>query len=285
MPLNDHFPHRTLTGLLGLSTLAGGTLLYGNRVEAFNYEVTYHDIVLPTLDKAFDGYRLVHISDIHLDSENMTRERFARAVSLVNEQNPDVIVITGDFVTHPNEYDAKDDLIATLSQLQARVGIFAVTGNHDHMRNIEMVRDILNQSGIPNLHNDFRTIERGDAMLHIAGVDDYWKGQHDLDAVLEALPAEGTAILLAHEPDFAHISSLSGRFDLQLSGHSHGGQVRLPVVGEIFVPAYSRDFPIGFYEVNRMILYVNRGLGVVPPPIRINCRPEITVFRLRGEIG
>ena len=120
------------------------------------------------------------------------------------------------------------------------------------------------------------------APLHIAGVDDLWTGQDRLDLVLERLPAEGAAILLVHEPDFANTSAKTGRFDLQLSGHSHGGQVSLPFLGPPILPRYARDYPVGRYQVGEMALYTNRGLGTVPPRVRINCRPEISLFILEA---
>jgi len=99
--------------------------------------------------------------------------------------------------------------------------------------------------------------------------------------VLALLPDEGCAILLAHEPDYADISAPTGRFDLQLSGHSHGGQVILPFIGPPILPSYSHKYPVGQYQVGSMIQYTNRGLGTVAPMVRFNCRPEITVFTLR----
>jgi hypothetical protein len=120
-------------------------------------------------------------------------------------------------------------------------------------------------------------------MLHLAGVDDVWESQDRLDLVLEALPDAGAAILLAHEPDFADVSAAAGRFDLQLSGHSHGGQVIFPLRGPLVLPRYARKYPIGLYQVGGMLQYTNRGLGMIPPRVRFNCRPEVTVFTLRCE--
>jgi hypothetical protein len=120
-------------------------------------------------------------------------------------------------------------------------------------------------------------------MLHIAGVDDVWEEHARLDMVLEQLPADGAAILLAHEPDFADESAATGRFDLQLSGHSHGGQVIYPFGGPPILPTYAKKYPVGRYQVSGMIQYTNRGLGMIPPHVRFNCRPEITVFTLSAK--
>jgi len=118
------------------------------------------------------------------------------------------------------------------------------------------------------------------AHLHVAGVNDYTERQDRLDHVLAHLPPAGAAILLTHEPDYADISSRSGRFDLQLSGHSHGGQVCPPLLGPLVLPRYGKRYPRGFYNVGGMALYTNRGLGMLWPHVRINSRPEITIFTL-----
>ncbi len=118
----------------------------------------------------------------------------------------------------------------------------------------------------------------GNARLHVAGVDDYMVGAARPDLVLERLPAEGAAVLLAHEPDFADVSAATGRFDMQISGHSHGGQVRLPVLDPPYLPPHARRYPLGLYRVAGMLQYTNRGVGMLGPHIRLNCRPEITAF-------
>lgn len=115
-------------------------------------------------------------------------------------------------------------------------------------------------------------------MLHFAGVDDVMEGRSRLDLVLQELPEDGTAILLAHEPDFADVSAATGRFDLQLSGHSHGGQVRLPLLGAPYLPPFSQRYASGLYEVGDMWQYTNRGIGFVDARLRFLCRPEITVL-------
>ena len=118
-------------------------------------------------------------------------------------------------------------------------------------------------------------------MLHFAGVDDVLEGQDDFKLALGPLPADGTAILLVHEPDFADTSAKTKRFDLQLSGHSHGGQIIFPYLDPPILPPLAKKYPLGLYQIGEMLLYTNRGLGMVPPQVRFNCRPEITVFTLK----
>jgi uncharacterized protein len=268
---------------LGITGLGLGGFTYGHYFEASWVEITSLRLRLPHLTPAFHGYRLVQISDLHLDHQGMTRARLAEIVSLVNSLQPDLVAITGDFITVAHDGGPQifvEDLAPALSLLRPRDTTVAVLGNHDQEQDPVTVRRAMKMSGIIDLSNAVYTLWRNEAALHIAGVDDLWTGQDRLDLVLERLPAEGAAILLAHEPDFANTSAKTGRFGLQLSGHSHGGQVSLPFLGPPVLPRYARDYPRGWYQVGEMMLYTNRGLGTVPPRIRINCRPEITLFIL-----
>jgi hypothetical protein len=140
---------------------------------------------------------------------------------------------------------------------------------------------VLKQSNIIDLSNDVYTIYRGEEMLHFAGVDDILAQQDHLEKVLEEIPDQGAAILLAHEPDFADISAASKRFDLQLSGHTHGGQIVIPFIEKMFLPPEGRKYPKGLYQINGMIQYTNRGLGTSWLRLRYRCPPEITLFELR----
>lgn len=243
-------------------------------------DVTSINLMLPYLDPEFHGYRLVQISDIHIGTW-LTRQHLAKAVELVNQQKPDLVAITGDFVTYkPERY--VNDLVAELSKLSPRDATVAVLGNHDHWTDPYVVRNILQLSSIIDLSNDVYTLQRGNALLHIAGVDDFMDELDCLDQVLEKVPSDGAAVLLAHEPDYADVSAARGRFDLQISGHSHGGQIILPIIGPPYLPRLGRKYPSGLYRVNGMIQYTNRGLGTAEVQLRFNCRPEITVFTLEA---
>ncbi len=264
------------TGLLGI-----GGFIYTNKVEPGWVEITQVSLTLPHLASEFDGYRIAQISDIHMDIWT-PRDRLAQAVEMVNRQLPDLVVVTGDFVTYLAGYFAAD-LVAALGALAPRRAALAVLGNHDHWTDATSVRQVIAQSGIVELSNAVYTLRRGEAMLHIAGVDDVWERQDRLDLVLAQLPADGAVILLAHEPDFADVSATTGRFDLQLSGHSHGGQVIIPFRGPVVLPLHARKYPVGRYQVGGMVQYTNRGLGMISPHVRFNCRPEITMFTLRAK--
>ncbi|MCI0714606.1 MAG: metallophosphoesterase [Chloroflexi bacterium] len=275
-----------LAGLstLGVTAAGSGTLFYGNRIELFNFDVVEREMALPRLAASFDGYRIAHISDLHHDGEYMNRHHLNRAIDLLNQQNADMVIITGDFVTHKIDDDDAQSLLDNLSAIKSRDGMFAVPGNHDYWTDIGGVRSILSMSGVADLSNAVFTLERDGNLLNIAGVDDYWEQLADISSVINQLPdTTSPTILMAHEPDYADISAATGRFDLQLSGHSHGGQVRLPLLGSPILPRFARKYPAGQYQVENMIQYTNRGLGVVDLPLRINCPPEITIITLRAS--
>jgi predicted MPP superfamily phosphohydrolase len=268
-------------GLLALGTVVVGSgWEYTTGIEPDWLDIQPVTLTLPRLAPAFDGYQVVQFSDIHMSSW-MTRARLADVVGVVNAQGADLIALTGDFVSNLSDAIAQD-LIDVLGTLRAPDGTVAVLGNHDHWTDAAVIHRVIQESGMVDLTNTVHTLDRGGVPLHLAGVDDIWE-QHDrLDDVLGQLPQDGAAILLAHEPDFADTSAATGRFDLELSGHSHGGQVIIPFVGPPHLPYLGRKYPLGRYQVGRMIQYTNRGVGMIPPRVRFNCRPEITVFTLRA---
>ena len=272
----------SLASAVGTAAAGVGGFAYAHDVEPENLEIVPIELYLPRLDTAFDGYRLVQISDIHMGT-GITPERLKHIVQVVNAQNPDSVALTGDYVTHGDIKPLLPGLVSAFSQLTPKDIAVATLGNHDHWTDPAALHGMIRDSGLTDLNNHVYSIRRGDAVLHLAGVDDYWERQDRLDEVLAQLAGNACAILLAHEPDYADISGPTGRFDLQISGHSHGGQVRLPIINRpITVPRYSTHYPVGQYQVGSMIQYTNRGVGTIAPAVRFNCRPEITVFTLRA---
>ena len=269
-------------GVLG----AGSAWHWATKIEPRWIEIKRVSLSIPGLHPAFDGWTLAQISDIHV-SEWMTQPRLQHIVGKVNALRPDLIAITGDFVSRRQE-GQQTILAQTLSTLDARHGVFAVLGNHDHWANVKFVRSAVRKSGVQELRNSFHTIRHDGGVLQLCGLDDAWAGAADVPELLRKLPAKGAAILLAHEPDFADEYAKANRFDVQLSGHSHGGQVQIPLVGPIHLPLYGQKYNDGRYrlastpDTREMTLYVNRGVGMVKPFVRFGCRPEITLFTLRA---
>jgi predicted MPP superfamily phosphohydrolase len=275
------------------AVVGAGVFLYSRYVEPYWVAVERVTLPLPRLAPPFDGYRIVHIGDFHLDGW-MTPERLERVVDLVNQQEPDLVAITGDFVAVSVDYIS--GLPGPLEKLKATDGVVAVLGNHDHMNDAGGVRSALASAGVVDVSNGVYGLRRDGAAMYVCGVDSVMEGYDRLEEVLDALDeAEpGCAILLAHEPDFADKTAATGRFDLQLSGHSHGGQVRIPFLktpyvvpllsrlGFSFVPPLIYEYPSGLYEVGKMYQYTNRGLGVIYARFRLNSRPEVTVLTLRS---
>lgn len=250
--------------------------IYAHKIEPRWFEITQHEIALPQLDQAFNGYRIVQISDLHA-GDGTTRSQLENVVAAVNAQNPDLVVITGDHITRiPKQHL---ELLDTLAQLHPRDRTISIFGNHDVHSNPALLGQVLRQAGITLLENTIYTLHRHGATLHIAGVGDVFYEQAKLDQVLAQLPTTGAAIMLAHEPDFADQTAATGRFGLQLSGHSHGGQIRIPFFSG-YVPILAEKYPIGRYQVGKMIQYTNRGIGISKLYARFNCRPEISVFNL-----
>ena len=281
--MNDRGIYRRVLLGAALGVLLLGGLVYVRKVEPEDVEIVPVSLVLPRLDAVFEGYRIAQISDIHADGW-MSPGRVLSLVNLVNAEAPDLVAITGDFATYSRFRSLirhASRLVAPLRRLQATDGVVAVLGNHDHKTDARTVRRVLAASGVIELHNAALTLRRGGESLYLCGVDDLKEGTPRLDRALEGLSEEGAAVLLAHEPDFADESAATGRFDLQLSGHSHGGQVGVPLLRYPFLPKLSRQYPTGLYRVGDMFLYTNRGLGA-HPRFRFNCRPEITVFTLRS---
>ena len=281
--MNERGIYRRVLLGAALGVLLLGGLVYVRKVEPEDVQIVPVSLVLPRLDAVFDGYRIAQISDIHADGW-MTPGRVLSLVNLVNAEAPDLVAITGDLATYSRFRSLirhTSRLGAPLRRLCAPDGVVAVLGNHDHKTDARTVRRVLAASGVIELHNAVLTLRRGGESLYLCGVDDLKEGAPRLDLALERLSEEGAAVLLAHEPDFADESAATGRFDLQLSGHSHGGQVGVPLLRYPFLPKLSRKYPTGLYRVGDMFLYTNRGLGA-HPRFRFNCRPEITVFTLRS---
>ena len=261
--------------------LVGITLLflcsiYAHKIEPLWFEIKQISITLPQLDRAFRGYRIVQISDLHA-GDKIDRTHLNKVIDAVNDQKPDLVVITGDHVSRmPRRHI---ELLDIYSRLHPRDRTVAVLGNHDVYNDATPIRTALKTAGVTLLENNIYTLKRDNATLYIAGVGDLFAKEDRLDQVLAQLPATGAAIMLAHEPDFADQAAATKRFGLQLSGHSHGGQLRFPFF-DGYVPELAQKYPLGRYQVGDMIQYTNRGIGTVKIYARFNCRPEISVFTL-----
>ncbi|HUA99080.1 MAG TPA: metallophosphoesterase [Terracidiphilus sp.] len=288
------FPRPTISrrrflqaGILG----AAGFAFYAGEIARHELQVVRRDARIPALPAAFDGLKVAHLSDIHLDE--FTEPFFLRAaVVRMNGLDPDLVFLTGDYVSHELgslkfARGAAWQCANILLGLKCRQ-IYAVLGNHDVQVGAPEVTEALTDNGIRVLRNSYLPLERSGARVWLAGLDDpvcgHPKPNLAIPASIRNKPNE-PVILLCHAPDYARflLTLPAGHaVSLMLSGHTHGGQVRFPLIGPIFLPRGGKLFPEGQFSLGSMQLYVNRGLGTVGLPFRLNCRPEITLHTLRA---
>jgi len=276
--------------LITAGVIAAGTFALGEDTvvrEPNHPELVKVEMVLPRLPAAFDGFRIVQLSDFHYD-EIFSVVPIRAGVEMVNQLHPDLVVLTGDFVTgnygKPHLPDRKSARLAgpcanLLAGSRSRLGCVAILGNHDVLTDPGFVTEALQSHGITVLRNGSQALEQGGARLWFCGLDSL-DGRPNLVTAMRGIPSGEAVILLVHEPDFADRAS-QYPVDLQLSGHSHGGQVWLPGIGAPWLPPGARRYPRGQYRVGPLPLYTNIGLGTIRLPIRLNCPPEVTLVTLR----
>ena len=265
----------------GLAVAEGTALLatlYPLLIEPNWMDVTRVRISIPNLPDDLQGLRIVQFSDVHL-GPYMHRSFLRRSVRAIMSLSPDLIVFTGDMVSRDVEADPEDAQL--LAPLSARLGVWGVLGNHDHWSDPDFAHEFIERNTpIRILRNQSMLLRVGGSDLYLVGVDDAWVGADDADKAFQGVPEDAVRLVLMHEPDAVEWLPMSPS-TLQLSGHTHGGQVRLPFAGALLLPYLGRKYDVGLYRVRGGWLYVNRGLGVIAPPLRLNCRPEITLFVLQ----
>ena len=261
------------------SALAGGltTTGYAALFEPNRLKISRTQVQMKRLPRRFDGLRIVLMADFHLFPFT-SAELIKEAIHQANSLNPDLALFAGDFVY--SEAEAATELSPILARLNPKLGSFATLGNHDHVKGATVVQSALMHSGIEVLNNRGVTLSIGPDSLYLAGVDSMAGGDPDVRAAFTDHRSDTPTLVLAHEPDAIDYYSQQVPIDLQLSGHSHGGQIRLPGIGPIILPLWGRRYPRGLYQVNDSQLFTSQGIGMVDLPIRINCPPEIAEITL-----
>jgi predicted MPP superfamily phosphohydrolase len=260
------------------SFLTGLAVMLMLRPRVQDVEVNCTEVTVDRLPHAFDGYQILHVSDTHAGghlSRGPVRDRLAKAGTL----RPDLVVFTGDLAASHRTVEEAADALACLT---ARDGTVAVLGNHDHWIGEKRVAEALAARGMRVLGNEHLTLERNGDVLCLVGVKDasYVK-RDDLPAALAGVPGSVPVIMLTHSPDVV-CKPLSERASLILSGHTHGGQVVFPWIGPLYVPTrLGRRRMSGLLSLDGRLIFINRGLGEIFPPMRLNSPPELALLTLR----
>jgi predicted MPP superfamily phosphohydrolase len=244
--------------------------------EPFRLTVEHHQIRLRRLPRELDGFRIVQLSDLH-HSPFTSREQIERAIETANSLQPDIVALTGDYVSKEREYAAP--CAELLGELRPRHGVFAVLGNHDHWTDAALITDLFRAEGITVLINQGMHFEKNGAAFWLAGVDDTMVGLEDLPLALAGASEQEFKLLLAHNPIILRRAARAG-VDLVLSGHTHGGQVSLRSDRSASGRPRRRLLK-GLARQGETQIYVTRGLGTVVLPVRFGCPPEVSLLELR----
>lgn len=238
------------------------------------------EIFVRNLPQAWEGYRIAHITDLHC-GPFVSAGRVASWVAQVNALSADLVAVTGDLITQGSTYVTP--VAQALGGLRAADGVFACMGNHDYFTTGDEVAVALERAGLSVLRNRGVVLERGETSLYVAGVDDTWTDRHDLHLALAARPPRAPVVLLAHDPSLFPSAAAAG-VDVMLSGHTHGGQIGVPLLAHRFnLARLITRFTTDLYRRGSCVLYVNRGLGTTGPPFRLFVRSEIALLVLRRD--
>jgi len=264
--------------------LFGGTGLvvasYPFFIERYLVWINHYNIPVANLPSPFEGFTIVHLSDLHFGFL-VPRAVIQWVVNKANTLQKDIIVCTGDYVHENNATEQIDQVWPILSQLSAPQGVYTVLGNHDHWADTERSLYWMRKSG-QDLRHKAIPIERNGQCIWLGGTGDLWEDNLLIDPTFEGIPARGCKILLAHNPDTAD-TDFNTRIDLFISGHTHGGQVRIPFYGAPILPVNNKRYTSGYIRTDKTALFISRGIGWAYLPVRFNCPPEIAVLHLSTE--
>jgi predicted MPP superfamily phosphohydrolase len=281
-----HIGHPTrrqfLKGALATPLLAvSGVAAYARLIEPYNYLISETDIFVHNLPERFEGFRITQLTDIH-HSKILGLEEVQRVVRLAQQTSPDLFVLTGDYATAYRRYI--EPCAEALSSLAAPEGVWAVLGNHDHYTDPELTTRSLEQHHINVLNNRNTLLRRGPEVIQLSGIDDWSWNATDWARAFEGLNKSLPTVLLSHQPSVLKFEQTKD-VSLILSGHTHGGQIKLPWFG---APArfLTKDlmFAQGLFRIGNVQMYVSSGTGVIGLPVRFGVRPEIAVLRLRRSV-
>jgi predicted MPP superfamily phosphohydrolase len=270
-----------VTGVVAAAAIGADGVIF----EPNAPRIVRRDLRLRRWPDRLNGYTIAVLSDFHYDPY-FSLHPLGAAVGMVNNLRPDLIALGGDFVSM--SLLSKDEKKAAshaepcarlLAKMNAPHGLWAVMGNHDYFTDPQHVTHALEAQGIAVLANRSVALGREGARFWLAGVNDVLSETADLKATIRDIPQNEATVLLAHEPDYADFAA-HYPVDLQLSGHSHGGQVRIPGLPPLYLPDLAKKYYLGLYQIGSLTLYTNAGLGTISVPVRLNCPPEITLLTI-----
>jgi uncharacterized protein len=280
------FIKRTFGSFVTMVGAGYGGYFYAHDIEPRLLQINQHVISHVDIPKNFDGFKIVQFSDTHLGF-HYDLKQFKKMLSQISSLKPDIIFFTGDLMDAPNQYPLTEEIVPLLKNLEAPFGKYSIYGNHDHGGyGSDIYKNIMKLADFKLLLNASDQVQLLDgSSIYVLGIDDAMLGRPNFESAMEKVPGETYKILLSHAPDLADYAVDYG-IQLQLSGHSHGGQIQIPFVGALITPPYAKNYREGFYELNEaknpLTLYVNRGIGTTRLPFRFLSKPEITLFTLHS---
>jgi predicted MPP superfamily phosphohydrolase len=278
---------RFRNALIALAALMAVSVVWGLLVEPGLLRNEDYVIDLESWPAGCDGLRIAVLADLHVGSPFNGREKLERVIELTRRADPDLILLAGDYVIHGvpgGQFTPPEDIATALGDLSAPMGVWAVLGNHDWWLDAPRVRSALESNRIPVLEDAARRIDAGSCSFWILGIGDYWEGKHDIANALTQVTDSAPVIAFTHNPDL--FPEIPARVNLTIAGHTHGGQVYLPLVGRPVVPSrYGERYAIGHVVEDGRHLSVSSGLGTSILPVRFLVPPEVSMLTLHARSG